>query len=419
MPNDAPLFGLRHSFGIHSAFGFTHSSFQPNKPSCHTATNSATRVSQNRSLKEARQQSPGQVSRSEAQPWVGTRTNTLLPRALKGRGIDGRDEAGSRLANPLPRPFRALKNQDTPLLNPGLRSPPCGRACPGLRCHAPSEPLKNQSKPPTKFTTHRPPPIAHRPSPIAHRPSPIAHRHQSNHPSTIPASTFFRHSDLLIRHSIGSCSPMLLPASKSLAIITALILAGIILPFLFWGERFDAALSLDGARAWMADFGAWAWLAGIVLLIADIALPIPSTIVMSALGLTYGWFVGGCIASVGSFLSGLVAYGFCRWFGRPAARWIAGDEALSKGASIFDKQGGWLVALSRWMPVLPEAVACLAGLVKMDLRRFLIALACGSLPVGFAFAAIGALGNVHPGWAIALSGLVPVALWMAARRYLK
>jgi uncharacterized membrane protein YdjX (TVP38/TMEM64 family) len=201
--------------------------------------------------------------------------------------------------------------------------------------------------------------------------------------------------------------------------IIALILAAIMVPFIIWGELFDTVLSLEGSQHWMAQFGYWAWLAGIGLLIADIALPVPSTIVMSALGLTYGWFMGGFLASAGSFLSGLVAYTCCRWLGRPAARWIAGDEALSKGAIIFDKRGAWLVALSRWMPVLPEAIACLAGLVNMDFRSFLISLACGSLPVGFAFAAIGALGNSHPGWAIALSSLLPVGLWIAAKHFLK
>jgi hypothetical protein len=47
------------------------------------------------------------------------------------------------------------------------------------------------------------------------------------------------------------------------------------------------------------------------------------------------------------------------------------------------------------------------------------ALACGSVPTGFAFAAIGNLGHSEPGWAIALSGLVPVLLWLAAARVLK
>lgn len=206
---------------------------------------------------------------------------------------------------------------------------------------------------------------------------------------------------------------------RSLLILTLLILAGIIVPFLIWGERFDAAFSLEGARTWMESYGQWAWLAGIVLLIADIALPVPSTVVMSALGWMYGWWVGGLIAAAGSLLSGLVAYAACRWLGRGAARWLAGDEGLRRGEEIFARRGGWLVALSRWMPVLPEAVACLAGLAKMRRRVFLPALACGSLPTGFAFAAIGHLGHDQPGWAVGLSCVLPVLLWLGAARWLR
>lgn len=202
-------------------------------------------------------------------------------------------------------------------------------------------------------------------------------------------------------------------------ILILLILAGIIVPFMIWGEQFDAALSLEGTRAWLANYGAWAWLAGILLLVSDILLPVPSTIVMSALGLMYGWFIGGLIAAAGSFLSGIVAYLGCRWLGRPAALWIAGEEGLRKGGRLFATSGGWLVAVSRWMPVLPEAIACLAGLVGMRWRVYVIALACGSLPVGFAFAAIGALGNTNPGWAIVLSALLPIMLWLMAHHWLR
>lgn len=184
---------------------------------------------------------------------------------------------------------------------------------------------------------------------------------------------------------------------------------------MIWGDHFDAALSLDGARAWMERYGQWAWLAGVLLLCADIVLPIPSTVVMSALGLMYGWWLGGLIAAGGSMLSGMVAYSACRALGHRAAIWIAGEEGLAKGERLFSKHGGWLVATSRWMPVLPEAVACLAGLVRMPWRVFLISLVCGSLPLGFGFAAIGALGASSPGLAITLSAVVPVLLWLLAR----
>lgn len=201
--------------------------------------------------------------------------------------------------------------------------------------------------------------------------------------------------------------------------LLSLLLAGIIVPFMIWGEKFDAVLTLEGARQWMESFGPWAWLAGIGLLIADIALPIPSTVVMSALGWMYGWLVGGLIAAAGSFGSGIVAYGLCRWLGRTAALKIAGEEGLERGAAFFARRGGIVVTVSRWMPVLPEAIACLAGLVKMRWSVFVLSLACGSLPLGFAFAAIGHLGHASPAWALALSALLPIGLWIVAKRWLR
>ncbi|MCB1208489.1 MAG: TVP38/TMEM64 family protein [Verrucomicrobiales bacterium] len=203
------------------------------------------------------------------------------------------------------------------------------------------------------------------------------------------------------------------------AALIGVLLALIIIPFLIWGERFDGALSLEGTRQWMAQYGAWAWLAGIGLLVGDILLPIPSTVVMSALGLSYGWWWGGLISAGGSITSGVVAYGLCRAFGRPAAHWIAGADGLQRGEELFAQKGGWLVALSRWTPVLPEAVSCLAGLVRMPWRTYLGSLVCGSVPLGFAFAAIGHLGQDRPGLAIALSAIVPILLWAIATRWIK
>jgi uncharacterized membrane protein YdjX (TVP38/TMEM64 family) len=207
--------------------------------------------------------------------------------------------------------------------------------------------------------------------------------------------------------------------TSRLWLLVLLLLASIFVPFMIWGEQFDSALSLEGARGWMERYGSWAWLAGIVLLCADIVLPIPSTIVMSALGLVYGWWLGGLIAALGSLLSGIIAYTACRFAGHRAAVWIAGEEGVAKAERLFEKHGGWLVSLSRSLPVLPEAIACLAGLVRMPWRPFLISLVCGTLPLGFAFAAIGALGVSSPTMAVVLSAVIPVALWLLARRMLK
>lgn len=205
----------------------------------------------------------------------------------------------------------------------------------------------------------------------------------------------------------------------SFLLLILVLLAGIIVPFIIWGDRFDQALSLEGARSWMEHYGKWAWAAGIALLASDLVLPIPSTVVMSALGWMYGWLWGGLIAAAGSMLAGLTGYALCRWFGHGAALWIAGEEGLHKGEEIFERGGGWLVALSRWAPVLPEGVACLAGLVRMPWPSFVVALCCGSLPLGFAFAAIGHLGQSSPKSAVFLSAILPVGLWLIGGRLLR
>lgn len=201
-------------------------------------------------------------------------------------------------------------------------------------------------------------------------------------------------------------------------VIGGLLFLGCLIPFMIWGEQFEGALSLEGARAWMGRFGSGAGLAGIGLLVADILLPIPSTVVMSALGLTYGIWLGGLYAATGTTLAGLIAYALSRALGRPLARRLAGEEGLRAGEALFQGGGAWLVAGSRCLPILPEAIACLAGLHRMPFKTYAFALACGSLPTGFLFAAIGALGQEEPGWALALSVMAPIGLWLAARRWL-
>ncbi len=204
-------------------------------------------------------------------------------------------------------------------------------------------------------------------------------------------------------------------ARSRLWLLVVVVLACIILPFVFWGELFERLLDLEGARRWMESLGAWAWLGGIALLVGDLVLPIPGTVVMSALGLRYGWLAGGLVSTGGSVLAGLAAYGLCRAFGHGVAIWLAGRDGLARGKRLFHgDKGGWIVALSRWMPVLPEAVSCLAGLAVMPFRTYLVALLCGGVPLGFTFAAIGALGVDHPLLTIALSALVPVALYALA-----
>ncbi len=203
-------------------------------------------------------------------------------------------------------------------------------------------------------------------------------------------------------------------------LVTALVLAvAFSISFAIWGGDFVQWFSGEAAIAWIRGWGSWGWLAIVALLMSDLVLPIPATPVMAAAGYLYGPFVGGLISGLGSFCAGLTGYGLCRFFGRRIAARLAGEDELTQHETLFQRNGPWIVAASRWLPVLPEVVSCLAGLTRMPFRVFATALACGSLPLGFVYASIGASGQDNPKLALALSILVPPLLWAIARPFLR
>jgi uncharacterized membrane protein YdjX (TVP38/TMEM64 family) len=187
--------------------------------------------------------------------------------------------------------------------------------------------------------------------------------------------------------------------------------------WLIWGGAWESRFTLEGSVLWIQGAGAWAWAAGIGLLLGDLILPVPSTVVISALGFVYGTVLGGLIATVGLVSAGLAGYGVGRLCGERCARRWLGDLDFEKGRIIFSAGGGWMVALSRALPILPEVISCTAGLVRMPFRKFALSLVCGSLPMGFLFSAIGEAGHNTPGWAVASSVMIPAALWAVASRW--
>ncbi|MDH3650276.1 MAG: VTT domain-containing protein [Saprospiraceae bacterium] len=197
------------------------------------------------------------------------------------------------------------------------------------------------------------------------------------------------------------------------------LVALVLIPFLVWGESMMQIFSQDGAIAWLRDFDSWAWFAGILLLMSDLVLPIPATLVMASMGYLYGSILGGFLAASGSFISGSVAYWLCRLLGDKAALWLLGSKDFAKGKKLFRTTGGWIVVLSRWLPVFPEVIACMAGLTRMPTAKFHLALACSALPMGFVYAAIGHAGLDQPVMAVVLSAGLPPLIWLMIQIYWK
>ena len=171
----------------------------------------------------------------------------------------------------------------------------------------------------------------------------------------------------------------------------------------------------DASRALLSDLDTWAWAAGIVLIVADLVLPVPQASVIAALGAIYGVALGTLIGTVGLILAGVSGY-LLMWtpVRRVIVRLLKGrsPEAL---AALSDRAGPWGIALSRSLPYsIPEAIVCLAGLARMPVRTFLTSLASGSVPTALLYAGIGAGWARDPIVALAISYLLPILLLPAA-----
>ncbi len=193
----------------------------------------------------------------------------------------------------------------------------------------------------------------------------------------------------------------------------------VLISFAIWGDDLMQMFTLEGSMGWLRNYGPWAWLMSILLLITDLLLPLPATIIMAATGFLYGPVIGSLISIAGSFGSGSLAYWVCRSFGEGTTKKILGEKEFEKGRGIAERAGGWIVVLSRWLPVLPEVVACMAGLTRMNAIKFHVALLCGTIPMAVVYSIIGAQGNADPTIAIILSAGLPPVIWLIVSTVIK
>ena len=204
---------------------------------------------------------------------------------------------------------------------------------------------------------------------------------------------------------------MKLTFHTKLTLLIVLMVAMIIVPFAIWQEQITSYFESQEYRDWIESIKPYAWAIAIALLISDLFLPIPATPIMAVMGGIYGAFWGGIIAGVGSILAGLTAYAIARYGGNRLRRIIANDEELTKFQEFFNRWGAAGIIASRAMPVLPEVLTLLAGLAKMNFRKFLASLVLGSFSVAYALALAGEQAGTDPLMISIVTG-VPVALWI-------
>jgi uncharacterized membrane protein YdjX (TVP38/TMEM64 family) len=173
---------------------------------------------------------------------------------------------------------------------------------------------------------------------------------------------------------------------------TALLLVALVIAIVAMG--FWAAPHVSRARleTWTRAAGAWGPLVLCCFQVVQIVVPpIPGMFVPFLAGVFYGPWMGVLIAAAGTAIGSGLAFWLGRFAGRPlAARWL-GAEALDRAHALI---GGkrWLALVPLFLvPFSPSDALCVAaGLIGLDWRHFLVAVALGRLPKDSLFALAGA-----------------------------
>lgn len=124
------------------------------------------------------------------------------------------------------------------------------------------------------------------------------------------------------------------------------------------------------------------------LLIADVLLPIPSSLLMVANGALLGTGPGALATIASTLLGGMLAF----WLGRRGAPWLMArisDRERAQADRFFERWGPMAVLVSRPVPIIAETIGILAGTTAMGWPRFLVSVFLGNLPPAILYAFAG------------------------------
>ena len=146
---------------------------------------------------------------------------------------------------------------------------------------------------------------------------------------------------------------------------------------------------LTDPTPWMKHGGVLAACLGVGLLIADVLLPVPSSLVMVAHGALFGVALGTFLSLLGSTGAALFGFALGRRGDKLLERLVTADER-ARADYMLERWGALAVIVTRPVPLLAETVAIMAGASSLGWGRMILAALAGSLPPALLYALTGA-----------------------------
>ena len=201
---------------------------------------------------------------------------------------------------------------------------------------------------------------------------------------------------------------------KRYLLIIATMLVSFLLLF-FVVEALGVPLLTD-PTPWMKHGGVLAACLGVGLLVADVLLPVPSSLVMVAHGALFGVVAGTLLSLLGSV--GAVWFGFAigRRGGKVLERAVSPAER-ARADELLARWGALAIIVTRPVPLLAETVSIMAGASPMSWTSVTLAALAGSLPPALLYALTGAAVANFQSTAMMFGVVLLVAglFWLAAR----
>lgn len=159
-------------------------------------------------------------------------------------------------------------------------------------------------------------------------------------------------------------------------------------------------------------------LAVVAILASDVLLPIPSGPVSTLAGSQLGVGLGTAASALGMTLGAVIAFGLARRWGQSLASRFASPAALADAERACRDHGPWMLAFTRPLPILAEAMALVLGALQMKWRAFLPPVIASNIAIAAAYAILGAQAAEHGWlpWALAVSIAAPLAAATLVRR---
>lgn len=198
-----------------------------------------------------------------------------------------------------------------------------------------------------------------------------------------------------------------------------LVAAGIIAVFLasFVIVEYAGVPVLTDPQPLPGRAGLLAAATGVGLLVADVVLPVPSSLVMVAHGALFGVLMGALLSLIGSVGMAAVAFAIGRRGGGLLDRVVSAAER-HRANDLLDRWGPLALVLSRPVPMLAETVAILAGASRLGWPRAMLAATAGAGPPALVYAVTGSVATSFASTAVVFALVLAAAggMWLVGRR---